>query len=237
MKTNVRLKSKDRNLLGVIIRQDTNNEFLSVTDLQEAYSAARRGKGWSDRRINDILSSNISAERVYFILKEGGFIETDFPVFMKHVEDQSLIKVMKHCGAYKTVGRGDKRTTMCNPYIWVMLALELNPEIYATVVVWLTDSLILKRIEAGDKYNDLCRSASVFKDVDYVKIAKGLNYIVFNIHESQIRNKATQEELKEINDIQKSLAFAIDMGYIKSFDNLISEMRKIWSIKWGDKNK
>lgn len=234
MKTNVRLRSKDRSLFGIVIKQDTENEFLSITDLQDAYSKVRIEKGWSDRRINDILSSNTSAERVYYILERGGFVKTGFSAFMQDVEKQSLVKVMKSCGAYKTVGRGENRTTMCNPYIWVMLALELNPEIYAIVVIWLTDSLILKRIEAGDKYNDLCRSASKFKDVDYSKIAKALNYIVFNIHETLIRDKASQEELKEINDIQKSLSFAIDMGYIKSFDALMSEMRRIWKIKWNN---
>ena len=48
-------------------------------------------------------------------------------------------------------------------------------------------------------------------------------------------NSASQEELKEIDYIQKSLAFAINMGYIKSFDSLMNEFRKLWHIKWGNK--
>lgn len=113
--------------------------------------------------------------------------------------------------------------------------MELNPELYATVVMWLGDNLITNRIEAGDRYNELCRAASKFKNVDYAQIGRALNYVIFNQHEKMLRNTATQEELKEIDDIQKSLAFAINMGYIKTFDNLISEMRKLWYQKWGDK--
>ena len=51
-----------------------------------------------------------------------------------------------------------------------------------------------------------------------------------------LRNTATQEELKEIDDIQKSLAFAINMDYIKTFEGLITEMRKLWNLKWNANN-
>lgn len=233
MKSNVVLKSKDRVLFGVTIRQDTKNGFLSITDLQEAYFRARIEKGWSDRRIERILATNDAAERIFYILEKQGIIKTQFCAFMEEVENSSLVKVMKKYGAYKTSGARSNKNTSCNPYIWVLLAMELNPELYATVVMWLGDNLITNRIEAGDKYNELCRAASRFNDVDYTKIGRALNYVIFNQHEKMLRNTATQKELKEIDDIQKSLAFAINMGYIKSFDNLISEMRKLWYEKWG----
>lgn len=234
MKSNVILESKDRILFGITIRQDTQKEFLSLSDLQESYTIARLKNGWSDRRINDILSSNTSSERVYYILKERGFIEAGISAFMDEVQKTSLVKVMKKYGAYKTIGRGENRTTMCEKYIWIMLALELNPEIYAKVVCWIGDSLIINRIEAGDKYNDLCRACSKFKDVDYRIIAKGLNYIIFNVHETLIRNKATQLELKELDYLQRSLAFSVDMGYIKSFEELHNTMKMLWYNKWGN---
>ena len=189
----------------------------------------------ADRRIERILSTNDSAERIFYILEKQGLIKTHFCAFMKEVEESSLVKVMKKYGSYKTSGARENKHTSCNPYIWVLLAMELNPELYATVVMWLGDNLITNRIEAGDRYNELCRAASKFKNVDYAQIGRALNYVIFNQHEKMLRNTATQEELKEIDDIQKSLAFAINMGYIKTFDNLISEMRKLWYQKWGDK--
>ena len=52
MKTNVTMKSKDRELFGVVIKQDTKNSFLSLTDLQEAYAVGRLNEGWKDKRVN-----------------------------------------------------------------------------------------------------------------------------------------------------------------------------------------
>jgi transcriptional regulatory protein LevR len=47
-----------------------------------------------------------------------------------------------------------------------------------------------------------------------------------------IRNKATEAELKELEQTQGNLIWAIDMGYIKSFDELIDMMRKMYKKKW-----
>ena len=235
MKSNVTMLSKDRVLFGVTIRQDTKNGFLSVTDLQEAYLRARIENGWASKNINEILSGDKGTDRVYFILKETNAIKIDYPIFIEEVKQSSLVKVLKKYNAYKTVGARENKRVMCNPYIFAMIAMEMNPLLYAKVIIWLTDNLITNRIEAGDKYNDLCRAASKFKDVDYAKIGRALNFVVFNQHEKMLRNTATQEELKEIDDIQKSLAFAVDMGYIQSFEKLISEMRKLWANKWGNK--
>lgn len=232
MKTNVTMVSGDRSLFGVIIKQDTKT-FMSLTDLQEAYTRKRIEMGWNDKRIENILSNKDSAERIYYILeKQGYMIKTAFPVFMEMVEKESLIKVMKKVGAYKTVGRGENRRTVCDPYIWVLVAMELNPMIYAEVVTWLTDKLILNRIEAGDKYNVLARSVHKFKDVDYAKMAMGLNWIVFKEHEPMIRNKATQAQLKELEQLQSNLSFCIEMGHIKTFDELLNVMRDLYAKKY-----
>ena len=236
MKSNVTMQSKDRVLFGVTIRQDTKDGFLSVTDLQEAYFRARMEKGWPDRRVEHILSNNQSSERIYYVLEKQGIIKTGFPAFIEEIKNSSLVKVMKKYGVYKTRGARENKQTLCDPYIWVLLAMELNPELYATVVIWLGDNLITNRIEAGDKYNDLCRAAAKFNDVNYAQMGRALNYVVFNQHEKMLRNKVTQQELKEIDNIQKSLAFAIDMGYIKTFDALMMEFRKLWVRKWGNKS-
>lgn len=233
-KTNVTMVSKDRELFGVIIKQDTKTSFMSLTDLQEAYTRKRIEMGWNEKRIENILSNKESAERIYYILEKQGYtIEAGFPGFIQSVEKESLIKVMKKMGAYKTMGRGENRRTMCNPYIWVLVAMELNPMLYAEVVTWLTDKLILNRIEAGDKYNVLSRAISRFPDADYTRMAKGLNWIVFNEHESMIRNRATQEQLKELEMLQSNLAFCIEMGTISSFSDLINMMGTIYKKKWG----
>ena len=233
MKTNVVMVSPDRELCGVTIRQDTKSGFLCLTDLQEAYTRERLKKGWHDKRIENILSNKSSAERIYYILSKQGYLnETSYEDFIHEVDKNSLIKTMKKYKAYKTVGaRSDKRV-ICDSYIWVMVALELNPELFAMVIMWVTDKLIINRIEVGDRYNTLARAVAKFDDVDYPAMAKALNWIVFNKHETNLRNKATQEQLKELETLQANLAFSIDSGYIENFDDLIKTMRNLYAKKY-----
>lgn len=233
MKTNITLKSSDRNLFGVTIRQETSNQFLCVSDLQVSYDRVRFEKGWSGKHVNDVLLNDSSAERLFYVLDGQHLIKTTFSEFINEVKQTSLTKVLKKYGVYKTSGARENRVVYCNPYIWVMLAMELNPEIYGTVIVWLGDNLILNRIEAGDRYNDLCRAAAKFPDVDYRSIAKAVNYIIFNVHETMIRNKATQSQLKEMDLLQNSLATMVNMGFITSFEMLVNTMRRMYVEKWG----
>ena len=132
---------------------------------------------------------------------------------------------------YKTMGVREERRVICDPYVWVMIALEMNPEIYADVIFWVTDKLIINRIEVGDRYNTLSRAVARFDDADYRSMAKALNWIVFNQHETNIRNRATQEQLRELEQLQSNLAFSIEAGFIKSFNELMSFMREIYAKK------
>ena len=220
------MHSSDRNLFEITIRQETKTGFLNLSDLQEAYTRARVLNGWSDKRVDDIMSSKANIERIYYILKERDLITTEFSAFIQNVENIGLIKYLKSTGFYKTTGARHTRTTWCDPYIWVLIAMELNPALYAKVVLWLGDKLIINRIEAGNFYKGLTHAISKFKDVDYVKLAKALNYKVFGKHETGIRNLATKEELKKLTELESKIAFAIDMGYIKSFNDCIEAVNK-----------
>jgi len=92
--------------------------------------------------------------------------------------------------------------------------------------MWLTDKLILNRIEAGNFYKGLSRSVSKFENIDYIKLAKALNYKVFKKHETGIRNFATKEELERLYQLESNLAFSIDMGFIRSFEDCINTINK-----------
>lgn len=230
MKTNITMRSGDRKLFGVVIRQETQTGFLNLTDLQAAYEIARGIHGWSDKRVNDILSSVANAERLYYVLENQGFINTSFSAFMKLVEDKGLTRTLKSLGCYRTTGVRASKSVSCNPYVWLLIAMEMNPMIYAKVVVWLGDRLLINRIEAGDFYKDFSRALATWQP-DYAKVAKALNYIVFDRHEAGIRNTGTREQLAELTDIQKKMAFAIDMGYVKNEAELMQTLRNLWDKK------
>jgi hypothetical protein len=125
MKTNVIMRSTDRKLFGFTVRQETKTGFLNLSDLQAAYEIARDAHGWSDKRVNDILSSTTNAERIYYILENQDLINTGFSAFMERVENEGVLKVLKSLDAYKTTGRGANKTVSCNPYIGHLLHLSL----------------------------------------------------------------------------------------------------------------
>lgn len=227
MQTNIILNSPSRELFGINIRQETKTGFLNLSDLQEAYTRARVLNGWANRgHFQDILSQKENIERVYCLLDELKIIDSDFSDFINKVENTTLLKTIKGIKVYKTTGKGNNRTVWCHPAIWVMIALELNPRLYAKVSIWLSDKLILNRIEAGNFYKGLSRAITKFQDVDYVKLAKALNYKIFGRHETGIRNLATKEQLEKLYQLESNLTFSIDMGFINSFDECINTINK-----------
>jgi hypothetical protein len=231
MKTNIVMKSEnDRNLFGVVIRQETKTGFFNLSDLQECYLRARIKNGWVDKRIDHILSRIENTERIYYVLKEQNIINVRFDTFIEDVNNEGISKVLKKYGVYKTTGARHTKTTWVHDSVWVLVALELSPIFYAKTVIWLRDDLIKNRIEAGNFCKALNSSIQKFKPDgnNYITLAKALNHIVFNKHEAGIRNTGTKEQLKELANIEEKMAFAIDMGYIISFDMLLQELRKLW---------
>lgn len=223
MKTNVILKSSDRQLFDVTIRQNTKDgQMLSVSDLQTSYNKARFMHGWSERQISDVIRSKAFKERLYYTLKELNLINLQFLPFMEMVEKESVTNVMKGLGVWKTKGRGENKSTYCNPYIWVSLALEMNPMIYAKVVIWLTDNLIINRIMAGSEFRPMNKAISkIVQNPQYWKYAKLINENVFGAHQSGMRDEASEDQLKKIADIETFICQAIDIGMVKNENQLL----------------
>ena len=122
--------------------------------------------------------------------------------------------------------------TWMHPYLFIKFAMWLNPRFEIKVIKFIYDQLIEYRNDAGDNYNGLTSAVQKFKDINYSSLAKGLNYIVFGRHEKGIRQIATQDQLKELTQLQRNLAFAVDMGLITSFDMLVDKMRGIYYDKY-----
>jgi hypothetical protein len=222
MKTNIILQSKDRDLFGVVIKQETKTGFLSVSELQKAYEIARWQHGWSDRKVADIMQTDFFKERVFYLLDKQGVIKTSLSGFMEMVEKEGIAKVLKGLGVYKTTGARQTKTTFCNPYIWILLAMELNPMIYATVITWLTDSLIFDRIEAGDEYKPMNAAIkSIVPNPDYKKYAIAINKKVFSAHLSGMRNLASAQELKKIAKIEQFISQGINMKMIQNDEQVM----------------
>jgi hypothetical protein len=226
MKTNQVMKSSDREVFGITVRQETKNGFMSVTDLQQAYEKARWMHGWSDRSIHTVLQASGTQEKVYHLLKERNLINLGFPNFTELVESEGLITVMKGLGVWKTTGRGANRNVVCDPYIWTLLAMELNPMLYAKVIIWLTDSLIFDRMDAGNKFKPMNGAISrLLAKPDYPTYAREINMRVFGQHLTGMRNLASAKELRLISEIENTVTKTIEHGWIKTEEDILKLIR------------
>lgn len=213
MKNNVVLKSKDRNLFGIVVSQETKDGFLSITELAKAYEEARKIHDWSEIDIYSMMRSKKTIDRAYYLLKDNGLINAEKFTFTERCEKEGLTKVLKELKFWKTTGRGDKRMTMCHPYIWFSLAVELNPMIYSKVMTFITDSLICDRIEACNSYRPMTDAIrSVSENANISKYAVAINQKIFGEHENGIRNTASAKELREIAELEKFLTKLIENG-------------------------
>lgn len=228
MKTNVVLTSESRELLGVVVRQKTEDGFLCLTDLQQAYDKSRIIYGWSDRRINDIISTQTFKERTYYILQELGIIEAELSAFIQLLDDQGIVDSFKKLGIWEMKGKGSDRAVWVNPYIFVGIALEMNPKLYASTVMWLTDTLIFDRKEAGGNYLPMNIEIKnlLGDDVEYWKFAVEINHRVFGKHEKGIRNFATKEQLQQISKIETQVKSVIQLGFAKSEKDIYHTIQK-----------
>lgn len=119
--------------------------------------------------------------------------------------------------------------TWMTPLLFIDFAMWLNPKFKVQVLKFVYDELIKCRTAAGDNYNVLAKSIAALPDVDYPQVARALNWIVFNKHERDIRNTATPQQLQDMDELQRKLAFSVDMGYIRSFPDLMNSMRRIYN--------
>lgn len=112
------------------------------------------------------------------------------------------------------------------------ICMWINPSFKLQVVKFVYDELIKNRHLAGDNYNILTAAIAKLPNADYKEVAKAIQWIVFNMTGKNLRQSATQEQLKEISEIEHSLAFSIDMGLIKDHFNLMNLLREMYNKKY-----
>ena len=228
MKTDVTIESPDRELFGIKVKQNTKESFYCINDLQDAYEKARWIHYWPERRITDILNYDITKHRIYYLLHLNKTIDMSKDDFMLLIEKEGIVKTLKNLGRYKTTGARKSKEVMCDQDIWFLLAMELNPMIYAIVAKWAKDSLIFDRIEAGTEFlpmNSAIKRLLKPNTPDYAKYAKEINIRVLGFHQTRMRNNASAKNLRMITDLEKTIIRSIEKGWITDEEGLLDLIR------------
>lgn len=144
------------------------------------------------------------------------------------------------CAYLKIRGKYNGGTWM-HPVIFIDFCMWINAEFKYDVIKFVYDQMIKYRNEAGDAYRKLSSSVESLVGKKNMKrympkVSKALNYVIFGSHETMIRNNNGEEsKQKELWALEIRLSELIDDGFINSYDELISYLRKKWCNKYQPK--
>ncbi|MDM1494957.1 KilA-N domain-containing protein [Myroides odoratimimus] len=149
--------------------------------------------------------------------------------------DYQVFKTIK--GRNTSKGKTKDQVWM-HPLLFIDFAMWINPKFKYHVLKFVYDQLIESRIEAGSEYREMCSAIkSICKPLEspqivIKKVAEGINYIIYNHHEKQMRNKKAEESsMKELVQLQREVTKLIHKGFITSAENLLSYLRNEWREK------
>jgi len=204
----------------------TNVVMIRKMDIFEIHQRTKDGMFNATYLLKQWNKNSSSASKTM-----GNFIRKDSTIeFIDALENDDNLKDVK---THLIKTRGKHGGTWMSPLLFIDFAMWLNPSFKVKVLQFVYDQLIENRHLAGDNYNILTSAIVKLKGVNYSLVAQALNYIVFGRHEKELRQNATQAQLDELIKLQEQYAFAINMGYIKTFDGLMKELRKSWNLKYN----
>ena len=228
MKTNVVLKSKDRDLFGIVIQQETKTGFLSVSELQKAYEVARAEHGWGEQSIPSLMKGKLFKLQLYNLLFKYGLTDKNLLDFNKEINQIGTCKYLKSNNLWKTTGVGKTKKVMCNPIIFKMLVIGMFGAYYYNIETdWLKeiDSSIPIRINRDESFEIDFINNSVIPKIafiaDEVKKQYTLNSLIYDLYINVLGKKILVEYQEEhhahpktvIKDNKKRLN-AIKNGFI-----------------------
>lgn len=184
MKTEVIMK---RQLFGNEISQKSKSEFFSATDLIKAGNKWRVANGLDMFSLRNWLQNKKTKEFITFLEDEYGNVKIN--------------------------SKGKNDHTWVHPFLFIKIALSINPKLEIKVYKWLYDCLLKYRNDSGDSYKKMTGSIylnmtnkSEFREVVSrcaKKIKDSLGVIDWN--------KATEEQLLKRNKIHENMSLVCDI--------------------------
>ncbi len=132
-----------------------------------------------------------------------------------------ILSLSEMYGKVKINSTGKNRDTWVHPYLFIDMALAINPKLKIKVYEWIYDSLIKYRNESGDSYKKMTgalyislSNKSTFRDV-IISVAKKIK-IECDVIDWQEANEA---QLKLRDKIHEYISLLSDI--IRDVDNLV----------------
>jgi len=150
-------------------------------------------------------------------------------------------------GDFQIVIKGKKRglkdggslpaSVWMHPLLFIDFAMWINPRFKYDVLKFVYDEMIKYRHEAGDGYRALGAAISKIVPQDFMqtamkKIGEALNWIIFNRHESGLRNQYGEEgKQRELSQLERKLTDLINEGFITSYEQVLNYLKRMYKEK------
>lgn len=209
MKTEVEMK---RVLFDSEIRQKSKSEFFCATDLVAAGNKWRVENGMPIFRFNQWRNSSQTKD------------------FINELESQF--------GKVIISGSGRGNPTWLHPFLFIDLALAINPKLKVEVYKWLYDCLLKYRNDSGDSYKKMCGSLyeNTTKKTKFSEAMKMLGSMIkreVGVSDWQI---ATQNQLEYRDKIHEYISLmcgvfhnnnneAVRVGMLKAKEYMVNSMK------------
>ncbi len=199
------------------VEQRTKDGMFNATDLLNQWNSS----SGQQKQISHYFENSSTEEFINALMSEENFKERN-SVYLKSRG--------KYSGG-----------TWMHPIMFIDFAMWLNPAFKVKVIKFVYDQMIKYRNEAGDAYKELSSAVSTIVPATFMpqamrKIGEALNYVVFNEHETMLRNKkGSEDSMRELFELERRLAENINDGLIRTFEQVIAFLRKRYSNKYYPK--
>lgn len=189
--------------------QRTGDSFFNATRLLKEWNL----KSGIERKMDNYFNSEKTKE------------------FINTIMDRENLHTPKMVYVKSRASRGDKSGTWMSPILFLDFAMYINPSFKYDAIRFIYDKMIEYRNKAGDAYKLLATNVQKVVDANFMPIAmrrigEAINWIIFNCHEKDLRNKfGSEEKQNELYQFEIKVATLIDEGFITSYDELIKYLR------------
>lgn len=206
----------ERPLWNGIVRQKSKSEMLNANDLVAV------GNKW--RALNNLKSFNLNQWKNSTSTKE--FIET----------------IENEYGCAIVTTKGQKGGTWVHPFLFIDLALAINPKLKIEVYKWLYDCLLKYRNNSGDSYKKMA-GALYMNTTQKTNFSRGMT-MVCKIIQNEVGvsdwQKATERQLEYRDKIHEYVALMCDIFHNNNNEAVrigILKARDWYNEKYKDENK
>ena len=203
-----------RPLAGFVVEQRTKDAFFNATSLLKQWNEQT---GLTQRHLDKYFASSKTVEFIQTIMKREN-LNTPKMVYLK--------------------SRGRNGGTYMHPILFIDFCMWINPSFKYDVLRFVYDKMLTYRNEAGDAYRELASAMNKICAPHQMKrympiLGKGINYIITNKHDKQLRNEyGTEEKQKEYFELEKQVAMLINEGFLKTPEDVVNYLRRKFQQKY-----